>query len=121
YFFHKAKEDAERAGQAAPDDKPFRYLGPKPQSRETAMVMIGDMVVATARSSGEASPEKLKTIVDHAIRAVVDDAQLDECDLTLRDLEGVRRSFVSTLSEIMAARTSQPPPAQRPNLRILKA
>ncbi len=75
YFFHKAKTDAERNGQPPPSEADFRYPGPKPQSRETALVMIGEMVVATGRgaleSGQESAAEKLAQLVDHAIATVV--------------------------------------------------
>jgi len=126
YFFHKAKSDAERLGQPPPADADYRYLGPKPQSRETALVMIGDIVVATARGAIEgdaaSAAEKLGSIVDHAIANVVQDAQLDECDLTLRDLAHIRAAFVRTLMAIHVGGLSSPPPEVRasvPSLRVL--
>lgn len=122
YFFHKAREDAARAGLPPPDEALFRYAGPKPQSREAALVMLGDMVVATARTLTEATQESLGQLVEHAIAAVVADKQLDECDLTLRDLERIQSAFTDTLLALLQARASQPPAAgARPVLRVLSA
>src|SRR5256714_10422072 len=56
YFLHRAKEEAERAGAAPPSEDDFRYLGPKPQTREAALVMIADMVVATSRNLAAPAP-----------------------------------------------------------------
>src|SRR5205823_12603410 len=86
YFFHRAKQEAERTGAPPPSESEFRYAGPKPQTREAALVMIADMVVATARNAPAAPPEKLRGLVDRAIQAVVSEGQLDECEITLRDL-----------------------------------
>jgi membrane-associated HD superfamily phosphohydrolase len=128
YFFHKAKADAERTGQPPPNESDYRYVGPKPQSRETALVMIGDMVVATARGAAEGTDpaqaaDKLGALVDHAIATVVQDDQLDECDLTMRDLANIRAAFIRTLISIHIGGLSSPPPelrASAPSLRVLQ-
>jgi cyclic-di-AMP phosphodiesterase PgpH len=119
YFFHKAKEEAERKGEPPPSDAEFRYGGPRPQTREAALVMIGDMVVATSRNVTEAPEETLRQLVDKAIQQIVSDGQLVECDLTLRDLDAVARSFAETLHGLHAARPEAPPDA-RPPLRVLE-
>jgi cyclic-di-AMP phosphodiesterase PgpH len=116
YFFHRAKEEAERAGGPPPREEDFRYGGPKPQTREAALVMIASMVVATSRNIAGPASDKLRPLVDRAIQAVVAEGQLDECEITLRDLEQTARSFAQTLERIYTAR-SDPPPA--PRLRVL--
>jgi putative nucleotidyltransferase with HDIG domain len=118
YFFHRAKEEAERKGEPPPSDVEFRYGGPRPQSREAALVMIGDMVVATSRNVNEADAGTLRQLADKAIQQIASDGQLVECDLTLRDLEAVARSFAETLHGISSARPEAPPDA-RPSLRVL--
>jgi len=118
YFFHRAKEEAERAGAPPPADTDFRYAGPKPQTREAALVMIADMVVATARNLPAAAPDKLRGVVDRAIAAVVAEGQLDECEITLRDLEKTARSFTASLEALFNARSDAPPAA--PRLRVLE-
>ncbi|HZR06999.1 MAG TPA: HDIG domain-containing protein [Myxococcales bacterium] len=117
YFFHRAKEEAERTGEPPPREEDFRYAGPKPQTREAALVMIADMVVATSRNVAVANAEKLRALVDRAIQAVVAEGQLDECEITLRDLEQTARSFAESLDRIYAARSDAPPTA--PRLRVL--
>ena len=119
YFFHKAKEEAERKGEPPPPDADYRYGGPRPQSREAALVMIGDMVVATSRNVTEADLATLRQLVDRAIQQIAADGQLLECDVTLRDLEAVARSFAETLHGIYSARPETPPDA-RPSLRVLE-
>jgi putative nucleotidyltransferase with HDIG domain len=119
YFFHKAREEAERRGEPPPPDAEFRYPGPKPQSREAALVMIGDMVVATSRNVTEGDAGTLRQLVDKAIQQIAADGQLVECELTLRDLDLVAKSFADTLHGIYSARPEAPPDA-RPPLRVLE-
>jgi len=118
YFFHRAREDAERAGAPAPREEEFRYVGPKPQTREAAMVMIAGMVVATSRNLPDPTAENLRALVDRAIQSVVAEGQLDQCEITLRDLEQTARSFALSLERIYAARSDAPPAA--PRLRVLE-
>jgi len=121
YFLHRAKEEAERAGAPAPSEADFRYAGPKPQTREAALVMIADMVVATARNLTSSAPEKIRALVDGAVQAVVAEGQLDECEITLRDLERTAQSFAASLESIYRARADMAPPgAPRPALRVLE-
>ncbi len=117
YFFHRAKEEAERTGGAPPREEDFRYAGAKPQTREAALVMIADMVVATSRNLAGPTPEKLRALADRAIQAVVAEGQLDECEITLRDLEQTARSFAESLERIYLARSDVPP---APRLRVLE-
>jgi putative nucleotidyltransferase with HDIG domain len=118
FFFHRAKEEAERTGTPPPREEDFRYAGPKPQTREAALVMIADMVVATSRNVVVATAEKLRALVDRAIQAVVAEGQLDECEITLRDLEQTARSFAGSLDRIYTARSDAPPTT--PRLRVLE-
>jgi putative nucleotidyltransferase with HDIG domain len=120
YFFHRAKEEAERTGGPPPSDQDFRYAGPKPQTREAALVMIADMVVATARNLQSVAPEKLQGLVDRAIHGVVADGQLDECEITLLDLERTAQSFGRSLEALYTPRADAPPPAAAPRLRVLE-
>jgi membrane-associated HD superfamily phosphohydrolase len=118
YFLHRARQEAERAGAPPPAEADFRYAGPKPQTREVALVMIADIVVATARNLPAATPDKLRQLVDSAIAAVVSEGQLDECEITLRDLERTAQSFVRSLEAIVNPRSDAPPTA--PRLRVLE-
>jgi cyclic-di-AMP phosphodiesterase PgpH len=117
YFFHRAREEAERTATPPPREEDFRYAGPKPQTREGALVMIAGMVVATSRNLAGPTGEKLRALVDRAIQGVVAEGQLDECEITLRDLEQTARSFAQSLERIYSART-EPPAA--PRLRVLE-
>jgi cyclic-di-AMP phosphodiesterase PgpH len=120
YFFHRAKEEAERAGAPPPAEAEFRYAGPKPQTREAALVMIADMVVATARNLATIAPDKLRALVDRAVQAVVAEGQLDECEITLRDLDLTAQSFAGSLEAIYRPRADATPPPPAPKLRVLE-
>ena len=120
YFFHRAREEAERTGQPPPAIPDFRYAGPKPQTREAALVMIADMVVATARNLASVATDKLRGLVDRAIQAVVAEGQLDECEITLRDLELTAQSFARSLEALYTPRAEITPPPATPRLRVLE-
>jgi putative nucleotidyltransferase with HDIG domain len=109
YFFHKATKEAEAQKDPKPvDDTLFRYPGPRPQSRETALVMIADACEAASRSLAEPSSEKLRALVTKMINVIFSEGQLDECDLTLRDLHLIGESFTRTLEGIYHARPQYP-------------
>jgi putative nucleotidyltransferase with HDIG domain len=107
YFHHKALKDAE-SRDGAVDDSLFRYPGPKPQFREAALVMIADAVEAASRSLPDPSSERLQQLVQRIINAVFTEGQLDECDLTLRDLNAIAASFLHTLEGIYHTRPVYP-------------
>lgn len=107
-FFHeKAKRLAEEEGRPL-DEAAFRYAGPKPQTREAAIIMMADGVEAAARSVRVPGREELERVIDRITESLVEDRQLDECDLTLGDLSRVRASFLSTLQGIHHGRVSYP-------------
>lgn len=112
YFHHKALKEQEGKESAPPvDDVVYRYGGPKPQFREAALVMIADAVEAAARSMTELTAPKLQALVQKMINNIFSEGQLDECDLTLRDLNLIAHSFVRTLEGIYHARPVYPPGA----------
>ncbi|MBI3184924.1 MAG: HDIG domain-containing protein [Myxococcales bacterium] len=118
FFFHKAVKEQE--GKEAPqqiDETIYRYVGPKPQFREAALVMIADAVEAAARAMPEPTSPKLQAMVQKLINTIFSEGQLDECDLTLKDLNLIAQSFVRTLEGIYHARPAYPPGAVAPNLR----
>jgi len=110
YFHHKALKDAE-GREATVDDSVFRYLGPKPQFREAALVMIADAAEAASRSLPDPTSERLQALVQRIINVVFTEGQLDECDLTLRDLNAIATSFLHTLEGIYHSRPVYPPGA----------
>ncbi|HZH76493.1 MAG TPA: HDIG domain-containing protein [Archangium sp.] len=109
YFFHKAVKEQEGKEGAPPiDESIFRYPGPKPQFREAALVMIADAVEASTRSLPEPSTPRLHAQVQKMINLIFSEGQLDECDLTLRDLNLISQSFLHTLEGIYHARPQYP-------------
>jgi putative nucleotidyltransferase with HDIG domain len=107
YFYRKAS-----AQDPMTDPEKFRYPGPKPQSRETAMVMLADSVEAVVRAAKDRSHEKIDELVDAVINERVTESQLDECDLTLRDLRIIAESFKATLRGIYHPRIEYPAPTK---------
>jgi putative nucleotidyltransferase with HDIG domain len=107
YFYHKAKAQAEaRGGHINMDD--FRYPGPKPQSKEAVILMLGDGAEASVRSLEEHTPENIRAIVKKIVDSVVADGQLDESTVTMRELTTIRESLINTLINIYHQRISYP-------------
>ncbi len=125
YFYHRAQKLEEAKEHPQPvDDAQYRYPGPKPQFRETALVMIADAVEASSRSLAKPTPETLLALVQKMINMIFSEGQLDECDLTLKDLHLIAQSFVRTLEGIYHARPAYPPGAvsggKSPTTDVLK-
>lgn len=93
-FYHKAVEEA---GDKAVDENAFRYPGPKPQTREAGIVMLADLAEAASRSIQEKSPGRLKSLISTIFQKRFMDGELDECDLTLKDLHNIEGSFLPIL------------------------
>jgi len=108
-FLRKAILEAKGRGEKGKvDDEIYHYPGPKPQSRETALVMISDAVEASCRMLPEPTPPKLQQQVQKMINEVFSEGQLDECDLTLKDLHLIADSFSRTLQGIYHSRPEVP-------------
>ncbi|MCI0884044.1 MAG: HDIG domain-containing protein, partial [Chloroflexi bacterium] len=105
YFYRKAAIEDPNA-----DAEKFRYPGPKPQTKETAIVMLADSVEAVVRSSKDRSHERIDELVDGVIRERFNEGQLDESDLTMRDLKVIAESFKATLRGIYHERIEYPEP-----------
>ena len=107
YFYQKAKEHQDPAlGEVTEEE--FRYPGPKPQTKEAGIIMIADAVEAASRTLDEPSPARLKGMIRQIIDYIFLDGQLNECDLTLRDLEKIAQSFLRALMGIHHHRVSYP-------------
>lgn len=113
FFFNRAKERFEASEGNAPsvDEMPeeeFRYPGPKPQFREAALCMLADSIEAAARSLDEPTPARLQNIVKNIIQRKFMDGQLEECNLTLRDLSIIEEAFNRILLGIYHQRIDYP-------------
>ncbi len=106
FFYNKALDLAEEGQVVAEED--FRYPGPKPQFREAALCMLADSIEAAARSLDEPTPSRLQNIVRNIIQKKFLDGQLDECNLTLKDLTKVENAFTRILLGIYHQRIDYP-------------
>ena len=119
FFLKKAQAEARDPDEISEND--FRYPGPKPQFREAAIMMIADSCEAAARSLAEPTPDNIRFIVTKIIDAIVADDQLDECDLTLRELTQIRESMIRSLIAIYHSRIDYPgyvPPNSSPRIEV---
>ncbi|MFO0837545.1 MAG: HDIG domain-containing protein [Phycisphaerae bacterium] len=107
YFYHAASRQR-KADEAAPADSSFRYPGPKPQSRETAVLMICDGVEGAVRAMTEPTPGRIEAVVEEIIRKRLMDGQFDECDLSFRELATIERAVVKSLNSVYHARIVYP-------------
>jgi putative nucleotidyltransferase with HDIG domain len=112
--FHRAAIEAEASGRAkrfcdrdVPESE-FRYPGPKPSSRESAILMLCDGCESAVRALPEPSPGRIETAVHQVIMDRLNDGQFDECDITLRELKLVERSLVKSLCAIHHGRIKYP-------------
>ncbi len=119
YFWAKAREEAAaplggletaagRAAADALDERRFRHNGPRPQSKEAAILMLADGVEASVRSLAQQDEPTIRAMVGSIIDERLDDGQFDECDLTLRDLEAIREAFVAQLLGMYHQRIAYP-------------
>jgi putative nucleotidyltransferase with HDIG domain len=106
YFYHQALEQADDPSLVDEDD--FHYPGPKPQSRETAIVMLADSCEAAVRAARPDSVEEIDKIVRRIITEKVTSGELDECDLTTHDLDQIRNAFVEMLHGVFHPRIKYP-------------
>ncbi|HEX8910572.1 MAG TPA: HDIG domain-containing protein, partial [Anaeromyxobacteraceae bacterium] len=100
FFWAKAQQRRGGEEESPLDEALFRYPGPKPQTRETALVMIADTCEASARSLPDPSPERLRVLVHRRINEVFSEGQLDDCDLTLKDLNAIATAMVGALAAV---------------------
>lgn len=107
YFFQKAKDMQEDAGQPV-SDKDFRYPGPKPQTKEAGIVMLADAVQATSKTLSDPSPSRIQGMVQRIINNIFVDGQLDSCELTLKDLHLIGENFNRILNGIFHSRIEYP-------------
>jgi putative nucleotidyltransferase with HDIG domain len=103
FFYHKALQNGEDV-----KEEDYRYPGPKAQTKESAVIGIADSVEAAVRSLGHPTPEAIESLVKNIIADRLQDGQLNECDLTLKELETVAHSFCETLKGIFHSRIEYP-------------
>ncbi|UCG38917.1 MAG: HDIG domain-containing protein, partial [bacterium] len=107
FFYNKAKEMEDPSVQTV-DERDFRYPGPRPQSREAALIMLADAVEAASKVLSDPTPARIRGLVQKIINDIFIDGQLDESNLTLRDLHQIARSFTRTITGILHHRIDYP-------------
>ncbi len=120
YFYHRAlklKEDVEeqvRQGKAREEDVPevsesgFRYPGPRPRSKESAVISLADAVESASRSLVKPTPQRIEQLIEEITDSRLREDQLDECELTLHDIAVIKKSFAATLRSMMHNRIAYP-------------
>lgn len=106
YFYVTMKNSSDNPDEIKEED--FRYKGPNPESKEAAIIMLADAVEAAVRSIPNPTKGKIEEMVNNLIKSRLNDGQLDNCDLTLKDLEKIRASFLKVLSGIYHERIEYP-------------
>lgn len=106
YFYVTMKNSSENPDEVKEED--FRYPGPNPESKEAAIIMLADAVEAAVRSIPNSTKGKIEEMVNNIIKGRLNDGQLDNCDLTLKDLEKIRKAFLKVLSGIYHERIEYP-------------
>lgn len=108
FFYQKAKNMASEGLQETIKESDFRYPGPKPQTKEAAIVSLADSVQATVQSMGKATDGQIEGKIRAIIRGKFDDDQLSECELTFKDLDKIAIAFTQVLAGVNHRRLSYP-------------
>jgi len=112
FFYDKAKSLQDPEVQQV-DEREYRYPGPKPQTREAALIMLADAVEAAGRTLVDPTPARIQGMVQKIINNIFIDGQLDECELTLKDLHKIAKSFNQILAGIFHYRIDYPEPVHK--------
>ena len=108
YFYQAALRRSTQSDGAAPDEFDFRYPGPKPQTREAAILMLCDASESASRTLDDATPNRLEQLVHKVATKRLNDGQFDECALTLKELHSIEQSIIKTLCAIYHGRIKYP-------------
>lgn len=121
YFYDKAlKQGARRPSKETVNVDDFRYPGPKPQTKETGIVMLADSVEASTRSLAALTPQSLEAAIESMMRQRFMEGQLDECDLTLRDLSKIKDEFLKILLGVHHQRIQYPDQQSRTEIPTMQ-
>jgi putative nucleotidyltransferase with HDIG domain len=112
YFYDKAKKDKDKSIRSL-SESDFRYPGPKPQTKEAGLVMLGDVIEASSRTLSNPTPARIHSLVRERIERIYTDGQLDECELTLRNLNTIAETFTKILTGIFHHRVDYPESAHK--------
>jgi membrane-associated HD superfamily phosphohydrolase len=115
FFYEKAKQ---LKGDDAVKIDDYRYPGPKPQTKEVGLVMLADVVEAASRTLENPTPARIQGLVQHLINKVFSDGQLDNCELTLKDLHSIAKSFNKILNGIHHHRIEYAESTVKENIKV---
>jgi putative nucleotidyltransferase with HDIG domain len=112
FFYDRAKSKADPEVEQV-NERDYRYSGPKPQTREAALIMLADVIEAASRTLTDPTPARIQGMVQKVINNIFIDGQLDECELTLKDLHNIAKSFNLVLGGIFHYRVDYPEPVSK--------
>jgi putative nucleotidyltransferase with HDIG domain len=107
YFYSRAKEK-EDPDRGEVQETEFRYPGPRPRSKEMGILLLADAVEAASRTLQDATPGRIQSMIDQVIKNVLEDGQLDDCELTLKDIEKIGAAFFWVTSNAFHHRIDYP-------------
>ena len=108
YFHHKAREQAEAKGEEPVREEDYRYPGPKPQSKEAGLILLADAIEASSRTLVDPTPSRIKGHIQNIVRKIYTEGELDESQLTLKDLTLLTDTFHRILTGIFHQRIEYP-------------
>jgi hypothetical protein len=112
FFYRKAQKLAENSDDETKldeiNEQDYRYPGPKPQTKETGILMLADSIEAAARSLDDPSPQRLEQMIDELFKKRFGEGELDECPLTLKDLTKIKQAFLGVLVGVYHGRVKYP-------------
>jgi putative nucleotidyltransferase with HDIG domain len=104
YFYQKALKEQE----TSPPEMDYRYPGPKPKSKLSALIMLADAIEASTRTLDDPTPARISNLIDKIIKNIFLDGQLDDCEITLKDLIEIKKGFEHVLTGIFHKRIPYP-------------
>lgn len=123
FFYHRARQQAKDAAgnedeeDRLPDEVDYRYPGPRPRTKEVAILMLADAVESATRTLAEPTPSRIDTLVREMANRRLMDGQFDECDLTLKELQTISESISKTVASIYHGRIKYPSSQKRSESR----
>ncbi|MEM9160209.1 MAG: HDIG domain-containing metalloprotein, partial [Verrucomicrobiota bacterium] len=115
FFYHKACQQAEAEGAGnIVQESTYRYDGPKPQFKESAVILLADSIEAASRSLAKVTPQNVEELIDRIFSVNIKDGQLDECPINMAELAKIRESFIFTILNSLHSRIAYPSDKQTP-------
>jgi putative nucleotidyltransferase with HDIG domain len=125
FFYAKAvklaEQDPDETKVAEINEGDYRYPGPKPQTKETGIMMLADAVEAAVRTVDDPTPQRLQDIIEEIIKRRFEEGELDECPLTVKDLTKIKGAFLNVLVGVYHTRVKYPEPPKKPVRRRVPA